>query len=79
MFPRYCHKMVLPSPRFHRCKPGLIEEVTLQVDRTDRTRVRKYRNKGYYMLFLCFEFHDDVSHRQDAIIVSPEVSRALDV
>ena len=43
-----------PSLRFHRCKPGLIEEVALQVDQTDRTRVREHFNKGYYMLSINF-------------------------
>ena len=75
--PRYCHKMRLPSLRFHRCKPDLIEEVTPQVDRIDRTRVREQFNKGFYMLSISFDFRRYDSLMQDSLGLSQVKSRDL--
>jgi hypothetical protein len=64
-------------PRFHRCKPSLIEEVALQVDQIDRTRVRKYFNKGSYMLITSFLVRRYDSLVQDSLQAISGKSRGL--
>lgn len=69
--------MVWPSRRFHRCKLDLIEEITLQVDQIDRTRVREQFNRGSYMLSISFDFRRYDSLMQDSRGLSQVKSRDL--